>query len=202
MPKLIHSLSMEYYTTLITLFQPQIANCAKVVELIATEMPLTPSRIIHDAEIRLETILRLYYLRHSFESYDAMLIYFLAFLGNSALDRLSRIGEVDALPEVQESLRSTIILCIKGLYSQRSHYNLADLIYRTTKARMQPKEVGLLHRYTSSHDVNDQEASKARHAQAEYPLPIVMINEDPTKARLNYLIAQTDSLSIIDERDS
>lgn len=93
------------------------------------------SDIKHAAYIRLETLMRLWYLRHSFSSYDAWVTLFLTYLGNLALESLN--GVHDTAPvATTEVFRSTVVLSINGLNSQSNCYYLGALISRAMIERL------------------------------------------------------------------
>ena len=109
-------LSLEYYGTLISLIRLLVQS--------GTPLDLTWQNIITHAEVRLETLVRLYYLRHSFESYDPLLMHWLMFLGDTILLKLdgglNSAGALAALALAWLLHRSPVMLPIPGT-SRVSH---------------------------------------------------------------------------------
>jgi hypothetical protein len=62
---------------------------------------------VGQAKVGLETLARLYYLRHSFDACDVFLCNFLVFVANIAIEALN--GAMDGVSS--NVLQSTIILC-------------------------------------------------------------------------------------------
>ncbi|XXH04590.1 DNA helicase rad5 [Hypoxylon texense] len=212
---------LEYYGVLIGLMRlPLVESSASASA--AANLEATWQGIIHHAEIRLETLLRLYYLRHSFESYDPLLMHWLMFLGDVVLQRLhhhqlhhhqqSGAGSSGAtVPLDLESLRSTLILCAKGLYDQGLNYHIGVLVYRLLRSRMQASDLDLLrtHILTSSSpssasppagaDAADQDPPlMMQYVQAQWLAPIDTPTGDPSRRTLEYLLREYEKLSLGD----
>ncbi|KAF5009796.1 hypothetical protein FDECE_4004 [Fusarium decemcellulare] len=149
---------MEYYTTIITLAQSQNQHVERHE---ASYGGMSPFESISDAYICLETLMRLYYLRHSFDAHDMFLIHFLVFLGNQVLEI------VDKSPGSQniEAYRSTLILCVMGLHVQGASSHLMHVIYYVLRNRMKPHDRDLLLTYVKEDSSNDEELI-AQHTQA------------------------------------
>ncbi|KAI0180537.1 hypothetical protein GGR52DRAFT_531750 [Hypoxylon sp. FL1284] len=133
---------LEYYGVMIGLMRLPVESAANLAA--------TWQGIIQYAEIRLETLLRLYYLRHSFECYDPLLMHWLVFLGDVVLKKLDNpsgsptTSSATTTPLDLESLRSTLILCAKGLYDQSRNYHIAFIVYRLLRDRMKANDLDLL----------------------------------------------------------
>lgn len=202
---------LEYYGVMIGLMRLPVES--------APNLEATWQGIIHHAEIRLETLLRLYYLRHSFESYDPLLMHWLMFLGDVVLQRLDRYqsggsgssgSNSSAAPVGLESLRSTLILCAKGLYDQGLNYHIGVLVYRLLRDRMKASDLDLLrtHILSSSSpsspppagaDAADQDPPlMMQYVQAEWLAPIEAPNSDPARRTLDYLLREYEKLSLGD----
>ncbi|KAI0887566.1 uncharacterized protein GGS22DRAFT_186400 [Annulohypoxylon maeteangense] len=198
---------IEYYGTMITLVR-LLAQCG-------TPLDLTWQNVITHAEVRLETLLRLYYLRHSFESYDPLLMHWLMFLGDSILLKLDSPQAILQIPSYHprpnpESLRSTLILCAKGLYDQSRNFHIAVLLYRLLRDRMKANDLDLLRTHifaspssSSSSGViaEDDEPLMTQYVQAQWLAPIVTpidggSSDDSSKRTLDYLLREYEKLSI------
>ncbi|KAI1410532.1 hypothetical protein F5Y13DRAFT_201990 [Hypoxylon sp. FL1857] len=200
---------LEYYGTIISLVRLLVQS--------GTPLDLTWQNIISHAEVRLETLVRLYYLRHSFESYDPLLMHWLMFLGDTILLKLDGgLNSAGALAAAtmpttlanSESLRSTLILCAKGLYDQSRNFHIAVLLYRLLRDRMKANDVDLLrtHIFTSTSTSSssggssangDDEPLMTQYVQAQWLAPILTREGDSTAQRtLDYLLREYEKLSL------
>ncbi|KAF5655412.1 NirA-like nitrate assimilation regulatory protein [Fusarium sp. NRRL 25303] len=85
-------------------------------------------KVLSDAKIKMETLLRLYYQRHGFESYDIFIIILLAFVGFMHAKNLENPEMADL-----ESRRSTVVLVLKGLRDQSINCYVAKVVLRLLK---------------------------------------------------------------------
>jgi hypothetical protein len=84
---------------------------------------------IVSSRIAFETIMRIYYMRHSFESCDPALTYFLPFMFNMALKYLSNELDTPLTVLDTEKVRcSTLVLSAKGLQSHGRMHVLTRLV--------------------------------------------------------------------------
>lgn len=162
----------------------------------------------------LETVARLYYMRHGFEACDSSLAYFLALLASISLRALEGGGDGARLaagrgwPEV---LRSTLILAMKGLHDQGRHLHVCKVLFRLLRDRMQPAEADILGRFvissgegssTGSSGGDDRgegegsEADLALHTRSRFPVPVVKMGEDLNAAILENLVEKYQAVSL------
>ncbi|KAL1842456.1 hypothetical protein VTJ49DRAFT_5193 [Mycothermus thermophilus] len=147
---------MEYYLTLIELFEPWARGPDATT--VAAFNGRTIADIATSARARMETLIRLYYLRHSFDALDAMLIMFLLLLGSITVHVLgdsdssnSSHGETTTTTTTEEEEdnasgggkksppskastsrnrdASTLLLCAKGLADQGNNLYLGTLMF-------------------------------------------------------------------------
>lgn len=98
-----------------------------------------PQDIIAESSRNLQTLIRLYYLRHGFEAMDLFIVIPLIFVGFKCLDSIN-----DGVSKSElDLLRSTLMLVVNGLYHQRRNHYLAEALYRVVRGRMRPEEVAL-----------------------------------------------------------
>lgn len=102
----------------------------------------TPQQLLFDATVALETLIRLYYIRHSFERMDTFLAQPLAEL--SAIRREDIGGEKGLLDT--ESVRSTLVLCAQGFRDQGFNHYLGQTLFHLTRSRMRPEDAALVDR--------------------------------------------------------
>ncbi|KAL2261349.1 hypothetical protein VTK26DRAFT_4346 [Humicola hyalothermophila] len=130
---------MHYYHMLIDLFTPILQYTG--VDRIP--LPKQPRDIYRDAVDHLETIVRLYYLRHGFEGFDGYLLHFLGSLNHLTMTTI----EAGTDSRFLESRRSTILLLTKGIHDQGRNSFVARAILRLQVRSMRPEDVELLKRF-------------------------------------------------------
>ncbi|KAK4236356.1 nitrogen assimilation transcription factor nirA [Achaetomium macrosporum] len=161
-------LHLHYQNLVVKLFEP---FCSANPALAATGLPPAPGQPptepplqIRDAAARhLETLLRLYYLRHGFEHLDIYSGYFLSQLGFMTLQKLNSLpacpsstsfsssssscssssSQTPSLPFSSDeirALRSTLILTAKGLHDQGRSAFINKFVLRTLAAKMAPAD--------------------------------------------------------------
>ncbi|OAQ76307.1 C6 transcription factor [Purpureocillium lilacinum] len=148
---------------------------------------------------RLETVARLYFVRHSFEFCDAFLLLFLSTLGMAALESL-REAEGDAA--ILRDVRSTLILSIKGLRDQGQHIHMAAATYRLLRSRLSPEDLSAVRGHAQWNPVDENEPLVAQHIQSEWPLAILGRDGDPEASSLEALASKYDRLSLEETNDS
>ncbi|KAK2598562.1 hypothetical protein N8I77_011965 [Diaporthe amygdali] len=160
----------------------------------------------------LETVARLYYMRHGFEACDSFLAYFLALLASISLRALEGSGDGARLspgrgrPEV---LRSTLILAMKGLRDQGRHLHVCKVLFRLLRDRLRLADADILGRFVvapgdKEEEEEEKEVDLALHTRSRFPVPIVKMGEDLNASILENLLEkyQTVSLESSDSSDS
>ncbi|KAK4163892.1 hypothetical protein QBC43DRAFT_54916 [Cladorrhinum sp. PSN259] len=129
------------------------------------------------ARIHYETVLRLYYLRHGFEGFDPFLTMALLTISCLTIEEITAVRQSRPRPSHSsssrpsspeegapgpvdlDSLRSTLILCAKGLFDQGKSFYLAQTLFKVVRDGMDEKEKELLREYAVvSHDEVDRDA--------------------------------------------
>jgi hypothetical protein len=188
--------SLEYQSLVMQLFQTQPSTQHNPLALSAITMTESPEDIVSHANICIETLMRLYYMRHSYDSHHAFFIYFFMLLGNMAIETLRRSRSA---PDSQKAFRQTLILCATGLESQAQSFHLANLTFRALLARVDAEDVQLVSSYCKPRDeVIDQMLVK-QYAQSQWVLPIIKLGEDTEGAMLDHLLRDARKLSLEDE---
>jgi len=184
---------MEYYCALFAL--------SAMVDAVDMRNELFPYPIT-----RLETALRLYYVRHSFEHSGTFLIYPLSLLANLTLEALRRQTAPEAAtaadPELTRTLRSTLFLCLKGLHDQGQHIYLAAVVYRVALKRLSEDELDRLQTGTGLLLVDESEANTSnggqgsaalatrRYCRSLWPVPDVKMDGAHRVERLDSMVEQ------------
>jgi hypothetical protein len=157
--------------------------------------------ITAQAAAQLESLLRIYYLRHGFEAYDSMLLVHLVHLANVTLTRIALIERSPDMHETSreeiESLRSTLILCLKGLHDQSKNFYLSGVVFDVMKNRLSAENRDLLGKFVTLQDANeaDREAHQSQRIISDYVIPVVNLNEDPEAGRLWRMVQEFGRMS-------
>ncbi|PVH99462.1 hypothetical protein DM02DRAFT_643005 [Periconia macrospinosa] len=154
----------------------------------------TPTLAIYEASLLLETVVRLYYLRHSFDFYDPWVGFALTILGNTAIANLA--AEADNGQHL-DSYRSTLILSTQGLKTQSAYYHLGTLLTIQLQSAMTPEDLQLVRTYVTAAGVNDHDQRLiAEHSHSQWPLPIIGGNEDPEQVVLKNLVKAFEEVEV------
>lgn len=160
---------------------------------------------IEECEGQFETLLRLYYLRHSFEAADNWIVYFLTILGNQSCDKVNRGAALETLdPSTFNSFRSTLILCAKGLYDQGRSTHIASIVCHVLRDQMRKQDLLLLssHANMTGLDIDDQAIMKQK-VLSEWPVPSVGMNATTRReVSLGALMNKVEDLSLKAESSS
>jgi hypothetical protein len=177
---------------MIMLFESQLSPIENDGPPLSASQRATAHDIIAQATTQLESLLRLYYLRHGFGSYDALLLVHLVHIGNASLTRLEQIEQGsqthDASHATIESLRSTLILCLKGLHDQSKNSYISGVVLGVMKNRLSPENRNLVGRFVTMNDVDQEVIGRSQRITSEYVIPIVNLNEDPQAGRLANMV--------------
>ena len=158
---------MYYYNLVLALYEP-------LVDAETDQLPC-PRQIISDALKHLQTLVRLYYLRHGYDAMDLFIVIPLVLLGFKCIDGIDEHSSGASL----ESLRSTLMLIAKGLYNQRQNHYLAEALFRVVRGRMRPQEASLLR---DTVDLGDDEPEEKRAmvqaVRSHWPVSVARRGED------------------------
>ncbi|RTE81585.1 hypothetical protein BHE90_003910 [Fusarium euwallaceae] len=178
-------LHIYYHHLLLTLYEP-------LCDANTTQHP-SPQQIVSDAKKHLQTLVRLYYLRHGFEAMDLFVVIPLMLTGYDCIDAIG-----DQTPPTElETLRSTLILIAQGLYSQRRNHYLAEALFRVIRGRMRPQELALL---KGTMSLEEQEAVNEldvmQPVKSHWPVSVVKKQEDVDAHILKNLVKSYASLNV------
>jgi len=179
------------------LFRSQISSGDDGDQLLTQHQRNAAEQIVTQASVQLESILRLYYLRHSFEAYDSTLTIFLAQLANLTLEPLEQLERDpgNAPPEVSESLLSTLVLCFNGLYEQSKSAYIAGVMLMVMKKRLSADVRNAVGRYVTIEETDgDTDPMDETDLEFSHPilseliLPGTSLSDDPKSWRLKNLV--------------
>ncbi|KAF3001345.1 hypothetical protein E8E13_006029 [Curvularia kusanoi] len=178
---------MYYYHLILTLFKPLLD--------IPTEKIPSPHQIVTDATRYLQTLVRIYYLRHGYEAMDLFIVIPLMLLASDCVDALDAANSQTPSDQL-ESLRSTLILVTMGLVTQRKNHYLANALFHVIRGRMRPADVALF-RTAGNIDANvlNGKPDMAVAVRSHWPVSIVK-KEEKEKQVLKNLVDSYAHLSI------
>ncbi|TDZ32162.1 Nitrogen assimilation transcription factor nirA [Colletotrichum spinosum] len=178
-------LHIYYYHLILMMFEPLLAA--------DTTNDAVLQKTVADAKRYLQTLVRLYYLRHGFEAMDLFVVIPLMLTGYDCIDALGEEASEDKV----ETLRSTLLLVAKGLQNQRRNHYLAEALYRVIRGRMRPQEVAIL-RSTMNYDEarEDADHAKMQAVRSHWPVSIVKKQEEVDSHILTNLVESYGSLHV------
>src|SRR6266480_2752329 len=185
---------MYYYNVLINLFESLAVAGLENSDFstLAQRTEKTPQEVVLDARIRLETLLRLYYLRHSFEALDAHLIHFFALLGFMSLNDIKT--DVDS-PIINDQ-RSLLILCLKGLRDQGQCFYFGQSLFCLMRDGMRPEDDDLLKRYVDVAEIEKNQLRGFQQVRSQYAINVVGIDDNPENQRVSDLVKEYLDLTL------
>ncbi|KAF4977105.1 hypothetical protein FDECE_18393 [Fusarium decemcellulare] len=182
-------LHMTYYNLVINLFKPLADKELEALELgtFVKEVHQTPKQAVMSAMVRLETLFRIYYLRHGFDAMDVFLLHFINTLGFMALEELKTITD----PSMINDRRCLLLMCALGLREQGQYYYLVRTVFHLFRSSMSPDDVSLLKHYAQDQNPEKDELHRPQDIVSEYPLNITAISDDPQAHRVTHLVETT-----------
>lgn len=98
-----------------------------------------------------------------------MLLYYLLLLGNIAVEHLETIQASNSSTFVTpETVRSTLIMCAKGLEGQGRNFHVANLGLRALESSVKPDDMQVLRTYVA-HEGEVDEKSIVQHRAVRRP---------------------------------
>ncbi|KAH7195460.1 hypothetical protein DER44DRAFT_830667 [Fusarium oxysporum] len=176
-------LHMHYYNLIVYLLETLRMTTAPAL------VDDSVQKALSDAKIKMETLLRLYSLRHGFESYDIFIAILLAFIGFIHAKTLDSSKMVDL-----ESRKSTVVLVVKGLGDQSNNCYLARVVFRLLKGSIGSKNDFLLKEVGIVEEDGEDEKAMEEQVNSSWPVDLEWIDVDPEKNRLDNMIRKTKEL--------
>jgi hypothetical protein len=179
---------MHMHVLVLRLFEP-VEHITKT----SGELP-DPSQIVMQSKAALETLIRLYYLRHGFEAYDPAMILFVSLLGWSALREYRKMTlEPDHQPHL-EAVLSTLVLCAKFMRDQGSNHFLPEVVFHLFRSSMPSKnEARLLQEISETDEQASRVSLMVQEVRSEWPVGIFSLAKVSVEdARLNRFLAWCD----------
>lgn len=177
---------MYYHHLLLSIYEPLLE--AK------TEQEPSPQSVVSEANRYMQTLIRLYYLRHGFESMDLFIVVPLVNAGFHCIDE---INSGQPTPAQLEVLRSTLLLITKGLHSQRANHYLAEALFRVVRGRMRLQEAALLKTTLHFDEAEeDRKSAMVQTVRSHWPVSVVKKKEDLDNHILGNLVESYAHLNI------
>lgn len=182
---------MYYYHLILTIYKPLLDR--------QTDQTPSPCQIVNDATMYLQTLIRIYYLRHGYEAMDLFIVIPLMLSASDCVDAIDShcASNAYASSDTLDDIRSMLILVVMGLFTQRKNHYLANALFHVIRGRMRPQEVALF-RAVGNIDA-DQIDGKAHMAQAvrsHWPVSVVRRKDEVDKHILNNLVENYAHLSV------
>lgn len=174
-----------YYTAIHLLYSSLIAPDALPSIETLTSLPLdgpitSAGELSGRAVMHLETVIRLYYLRHSFSHCDSFLIYFLSILARATLETMGTYTHKPVLdPQQIRILRSTVLLCMKGMNEQGQNNYIAEVVYRLIKSTLSPQDLDALQANVNLVELTEDDLFVAKQCRSHWPMPGVKVYDNP-----------------------
>jgi hypothetical protein len=170
-----------------------------------------PNRIRYAAMRNMEALLRLYYLRHGFDHFDAFLSPYLVQLGFITLHKLrvvtatasssstttTTITTTTNTEGMIRTLRSTLLLVAVGLHAQGQTHFLGKAILRALTSRMEATERQLLAQLVGDHPEPEPVEARLRsghvrsgHVRSDLLPSALSFADDPEAHRLGRLVRE------------
>ncbi|KAG5927461.1 hypothetical protein E4U42_002212 [Claviceps africana] len=174
-------LHIHYHHLILVMYEPLLHQDAHHE---AHQEAVQRQQIVNEARKYLQTLVRLYYLRHGFDAMDLFIVHPLMLL---ALECVETVHETTS-PCQLEALRSLLILAAKGLYEQcRNHY-LAKALFRVIRGRMRESEVALLKEAVHVDDEIDAQCDLMQAVRSHLPLTLKRKKKDMDAHMLKNLV--------------
>ncbi|PVI08060.1 hypothetical protein DM02DRAFT_608166 [Periconia macrospinosa] len=182
------ALHVQYLQVLILLMKALTA-CSDPKTAIVSDLCAgsTPDLVLSNANLMLETVMRLYYMRHSFQLYDPWITFALTIVGNNAIENLASHSGNNS--RSRDGYLSTLILSAQGLLNQGSNYHLATLVAVQLQSAMQPSDLQLVQTYVTAAGVDKSDQRlMVQHSHSHWVIPLIGISDDPKKYTLKELV--------------
>ena len=152
-----------------------------------------------EATRQLQTLVRLYYLRHGFDDMNLFIVVPLILIGFTCTDAIDDRIPTPAL----ESLRSTLILVAKGLYSQRHNHYLAEALFRVVRGRMRQQEAALLKDTVTFDETKaDEKEAMVQTVKSSWPVTVVKKMDEVDSLLLKNLVENYAHLNVEDQSET
>ncbi|QPC71094.1 hypothetical protein HYE68_001846 [Fusarium pseudograminearum] len=181
--------TISYHHLILTIFEPLLDE--------ANARGSPPPHIVSSAKKNIQTLVRLYFLRHGFEAMDLFIVIPLVMIGFESANLINHETPADEL----ESLRAILILVAQGLYHQRRNHYLAQVLFRVIRGKMRKQEIGLLESSMALGlgDV-DRDSELTVAVRSEWPVTTVKKQEEIESRVLSNIVDSFGDMSVEGEK--
>lgn len=145
-----------------------------------------PYHILTSARQCMDALVRLYYARHGFETWDSSIPQFLLSVGFSAIAELSSNVEMDW--EQRRAILSSVVLCVKGLYDQGKNVFVSEVICYLLWHAIAAEDQVVLEGFSDIEKTSERVTVLAQHVHSSWPMPIARKAEDLEEYHIDNLI--------------
>ncbi|KAK5996294.1 Nitrogen assimilation transcription factor nit-4-like protein [Cladobotryum mycophilum] len=182
-------LHTHYLQMVMELQDIMVANQIPIIAISPANDAASTSAVAMDC---FETLLRISYLRHSFENSNVLGTEFLHTLAFSSLNKLKNTSLLLSRSQIDD-IRSSLILAAKGLYEQGRNWYCARLIFHLLLEYMCQDDRDLLLRFANiditRHKLGEG-SLKMEYVKSQYPINIASPADDPEGRRLANLLKE------------
>ncbi|XWW92809.1 hypothetical protein V2A60_000736 [Cordyceps javanica] len=194
-------LHMYYYHLLLSIYAP-------LLDAAVAPYQHTPEEVVASSRKYMHTLMRIYFLRHGYESMDLFIVVPFMLVAEDCLERIAAAGATEGEHEddaALEELRATVMLIAKGLHDQRHNHYLAEVLWRVLRGKMRRAELVLLRRVLSLDDggAGDGQSSEREEPQemlqvvrSHWPVSVVKRKEDLESKVLGKLVESYAHLNV------
>ncbi|KJZ71867.1 hypothetical protein HIM_08712 [Hirsutella minnesotensis 3608] len=164
------------------------------------------------SEAYFETLLRIYYMRHSYEMADLLVTQFLTILALNTATKLKSMDQprdkcLEDAPNVRtnpctpdtSALKSSLILAEKGLYDQGKSYYFPQTMFHVVLSRLSSDDAAMVRRYADVKEENEEaRRMRALHMHSQYPVDTMNIIGRLDGDDLSGLVKQYAELAMSD----
>lgn len=139
--------SMQFQNYIINLLEEPMATRLDKphIDAFSQSIRQKPRELLSSLKRSFETVIRLYYLRHSFEALDYFMVQYLSMLAFMAHGAIHASMQRTTL----QTLKSTIILAAMGLRDQSASFYTGRMVFKAVRSRMRREEIELIDRFTA-----------------------------------------------------
>jgi hypothetical protein len=146
-----------------------------------------PYEVLEASRHSYETLVRIYYLRHSFQALDCFIVQILAVLALSTVSRI-RAG-THTVP--LEALQSTLVLSVVGLADQSHSFYTSQMVLGAVRNGMAQREIELVNRFMEQGRAKEEHPPQGSSGRYLWPINFGSITADREARRLGKLLEGT-----------
>lgn len=197
MGKLTPQRSAQYHLVIINIFQAIVKPASADLSGAPSEpsfLGITARDVLLQTKLHLETIIRLYHLRHSFEHLDLFMIAPIHALFLLTAEEVANGDDTN-----QDARRSTLLICAIAAHRQGQSHFLGQTVLQILCGMMRPEDLVLLERIAKiPHETAQAVVDHARDIHSLWPASTTSIASDPDEHRLELVLRQYVGLTLED----